>query len=449
MHDWPSLALANRSRSGSGASLGFALLGLALGAALAAPSDAATGRRAASDFHSVARIEAEDAWIRGQAYSVPLSAEASAALQKGGELRVFDAAGREIPSLVHTAHAKAEIIKRPVEIFNDAWVPGLTQTVTVEVTGRGPQSVNEFTFEITDEHYHASVRVQGSDDAEDWRIVRDGLHLIRHTIPGEKIKYVHNVLRIPTSRFRYYRFVLEQPGREEPFAIERIAVREVVPRGTRLEVPAQLERWPNPRDPDARHHYWKLDLGRAYLGVNRLRLDIVGRDYARPATLWAWNPELGRPGAFLASMMAFQYGNDRHDEFDGFSTDAEQLVVMIDQGDDEPLDLRGARASRPRQQVRFLVDASVAEPLGLYFAPDEAREPKYDLPRRLREYGIADFTALSHGPLGDNPAYAQAPPPLSERVPYLLTGAVIALVLGLGWYIARTLRAGLPPEAPS
>ncbi len=111
--------------------------------------------------------------------------------------------------------------------------------------------------------------------------------------------------------------------------------------------------------------------------------------------------------------------------------------------------MRGARASRPRQQVRFLVDASVADPLGLYFTPDEAREPKYDLPRRLREYGIADFTALSHGPLGDNPAYAQAPPPLSERVPYLLTAAVIALVLGLGWYIARTLRAGLPPEVSS
>ncbi|MDH3213169.1 MAG: DUF3999 family protein [Myxococcales bacterium] len=415
----------------------------------AALAHAETGRRAASDFHQVAEIEAVDALAGGRAYSVPLAAEASAALRKGKEVRVYDANGAEVPSLVHTAHARAETVKRPVAIFNDAWVPGLRQTVSVEVEGRGPQPVNEFTFEIADEQYSAKVQVQGSDDAEHWSIVRKDLHLIRHTIPGEKIQYVHNTLRIPTSRFRYYRFLLSQSGRIEPFTIERVAVREVVARGDRLELPVRLEPWQNPRDPDPRHHHWKLDLGRAYLGVNRVRLDIDGRDYARPATLWAWNPELSRPGALLATTVAFQYGNDRHADLEDFATDAEQLVVMIDQGDDAPVRLRGARASRPRQQVRFLGDASRVAPLGLYFTPDQAREPKYDLPRRLREYGIADFTALSHGPLGSNPAYAQPPPPWSERVPYLLTALVLVLVLGLAGYIARTVKAGLPPEAPS
>jgi hypothetical protein len=145
----------------------------------------------------------------------------------------------------------------------------------------------------------------------------------------------------------------------------------------------------------------------------------------------------------------FRYGNDWQTRFDGFTSDAEELVMMIDQGDDEPILVTRARASRPRQQVRFLMDGSAEMPLALYFNPDVPRDPEYDLPRRLEERGIATFASVEHGPLTDNPAYRPPPEPLSERTPYLLYAVVGALVLGLGIYLARTLRRGLPPEEPS
>ncbi len=425
-----------------------ALLLVALGTASVAGAEE---RRSVGDFQS--RAEIEIAPGAGEAYGVPLSAEASAALKEGREVRVFDARGREIPSLVHSAYARPEIRERPVSVFNQAWNPGLVQTLAVELTDRGPQSVNEFTFEIRDEQYNASVRVEGSDESsggsDDWRIAGDGLHLIRHTIPGEKIDYVHNVLRIPTSRYRRYRFTLRQPGREEPLTIESVSVREVIHRGTHLTLPVHLEGWKNPRDPDKRHQYWRLGLDRAYLGVNRVDLTIFGTDYARPAKLWAWNPELSRPGDFLDSTVLFQYGNDRDTGFGGFTSDAEELVMMIDQGDDEPIPVARVRASRPRQQVRFLMGASAEAPLALYFTPDVPRDPEYDLPRRLEERGIAAFASAEHGPLTENPAYRLPPEPLSERAPQLLYAVVGALVLGLGIYLARTLRKGLPPEEPS
>ncbi|MDH3520281.1 MAG: hypothetical protein OEM49_07470 [Myxococcales bacterium] len=429
----------------------LALTAVAVAAGLRATAEPDLRRRATSDFRQEAELAGDDFVLDG-AYSVPLSAEATAALKKGGELRLFDARGEEIPSIVHTAHARQEAVARPVAIFDNVWEPrdaGLIQTVSVELEESAPQSVNEFTFEIADEEYNVRVRIEASVAPDAWRIVSDNLHLIRHTISGEKIRYVHNVLRIPTSRFRRYRFVLEESGRKKPLTIESIAVREVVQRGESLGVSVRLEPWQNPRDPDPRRNYWKLDLGRPDLGVNRVQLQLDGTDYARPARLWSWNQELSRPGQPLADTVVFRYGSDARAEFEGFTTDAEQLVLMIDQGDDEPIGLRGARASRPRQQLRFVIDRPVAAPLRLYFTPDDPRPPKYDLDRRLRQYGIADFHARTHGPLRENASYAPAPKPMTERVPYLLTGVVIALVLGLGWYIARLLRTGLPPEPPA
>ncbi|MEE8580898.1 MAG: hypothetical protein V3T33_04835, partial [Myxococcota bacterium] len=42
-------------------------------------------------------------------------------------------------------------------------------------------------------------------------------------------------------------------------------------------------------------------------------------------------------------------------------------------------------------------------PLRLYFLPERADEPKYDLARRLRERDITDYRLLAHAALVDNP----------------------------------------------
>jgi hypothetical protein len=315
--------------------------------------------------------------------------------------------------------------------------------------------VNEFVFDIADPEYNARVRVESSMDGERWQIAGDGLHLIRHTVASEKIDYRHNVLRIPTARFRFYRFTLNptrhEPGElatptEAPLEITGVAVREVVRRGSALAVSAELERFDDPRDDDPRHHYWKLDLGREYLGVDSVSFTIPATDYARSASLWEWSPERGRRTRQLATTVAFHYGDDVHSGFSNFTTDARVLVLRIDQGDDEPVTVTAARASRPRQQVRFIGPAEGTLPLGLYFDPDVPRTPKYDLARRLREHEITSFTEFELAALEPNPAYAEPTPPRSERVPYLLYALVIPLVVGLGWYVARTIQRGAPPE---
>jgi hypothetical protein len=142
----------------------------------------------------------------------------------------------------------------------------------------------------------------------------------------------------------------------------------------------------------------------------------------------------------------FHYGDDEQNGFSGFSTDARVLAVRIDQGDDAPIAVTSARASRPRQQLRFIAPAGAALPLGLYFDPDVAREPEYDLARRLREHEVTSFVDLELGSVEANPGYTVPPPPRSERIPYLLYLLVIPLVAGLGWYVVHTIQRGVVPE---
>jgi hypothetical protein len=88
-------------------------------ALLAAPAAGAVERRAASDFHERALVEGPVA--PDQAYAVALTSELVAALKRGGEVRVFDAGGREVPSLVHSAVSRSEVMDRPVKVFNQAF----------------------------------------------------------------------------------------------------------------------------------------------------------------------------------------------------------------------------------------------------------------------------------------------------------------------------------------
>jgi hypothetical protein len=421
---------------------------------LATPALAETGRRSASDFHRRALVDGDV--VPGQPYAVALGTETVAALKQGEELRVFDAAGREIPSLVHAAISHGEVIDRPVTIFNRAFSKDGTQTLSVELAGRKPEPANEFVFDVADEEYNARVRVEASQDGEVWQILRDGLHLIRHTVKDEKIAYRHNVLRVPTARFRFYRFTLrptlppetESDVAEEPLKITGVAVRQVVRRGSALSVQPKLERYTDDRDDDTRHHYYKLDLEHENLGVDQLGFTIPASDFARSASLWEWSPERSRRTRRLASTVAFHYDDDVHSEFTGFTSDARVLVLMIDQGDNEPVPVSAARASRPTQQARFIGPRAVALPVALYFQPDVPREPRYDLERRLREHEITSFTELAAAPLEENPGYEKPPEPRSETVPYLLYAIVVPLVLGLGWYVFRTIQRGLPPDEP-
>lgn len=427
------------------------LLGLL---ATALPVAADVERRSASDFHQRALVEGE--LYPGEAHALPLSSEAVSALAAGGELRLFDADGRELPSLVETANYRREVTERPAVVFNRAWADDGTQTVSIELTDRTAQSanpsVNEFVVTINEEQYHLLVRVEGSDDGAAWKVVGEKLNLIRHVVEREAIDYVHDVLRIPSARFRYYRFTFTPRSapvdESRPLEISSVKVREVVERGSSLDIPTRIERFDNPRDADARHHYWKLGLPHARLGVERVRLTIPADNYARGATLWEWNEERERTTRRLATTVVFQYGDDIHTELGGFSTKSSRLVVMLDQGDDEPVSVTAALASRPLRQLRFLAPETVRAPLALYFRPDHAREPRYDLARLLQEQEISNFHELRHTSLRVNTDYHEPSEPRSERVPYLLYLLVVPLVAALVAYVARTITRGMPDGTP-
>lgn len=434
------------SSPGTGGPTGTVWTVVSLALALALPAQAAPERRSASDFRLRAVVTGEPA--SGEAHAVPLSPEAVSALSTGGELRLFDADGREIPSLVHTARARAEQIRRPVEIFDRAWLEDGTQTLSLELPS-GAEPIDELFVEIPEDH-HLIVRVEGSPDGDDWRIVADGLHLIRHSVAGEDTRYVHDRLRIPTARFAYYRLGLRPlatpPPGSEPLRVAQVSVQRSLDRGASLTLPVSVERLEDPRDRDPRHSWWRLELPHPGLGIDRIDLELPGDDFARSASLWVWSPQRGRRTLRLASSVVFRFGDEANVALDGFQTDEPTLALMIDQGDDAPVPLRGARAHRPRQTLRFIAPAEARPPLALHFEPDEPHTPRYDLARRLREHEIDRFARLAHGPLEPNPDYRPTPEPRSERLPWLLYLLVIPLVLVLGAYVVRSLQRGLPDE---
>ena len=431
---------------------------LSLAFAVSSPAAADDAARSPRDFHRRARIEGELA--PGQAHGVPLGVEAVAAYRSGGELRLFDAQGREIPSLVQPEPSSRKTVERAARIFNRAWKEDGTLTistelkaVSAELADPAPELVDEFVLKLDADDYHMRARVEGSDDGQDWRILADGLHLIRHRVANEDIEYAHDVLRVPPSRYRSYRFTLvpqATPRGDDasPRSVSELSVRRSAAPGRRQEVPVAIARMDDLRDDEPRHHYWRLELPYAALGVDRVELEIGGGDFARPASLWEWSDDRQRRVRRLASSVVFRFGDDSDTSLEGFATDARTLALRVDQGDDTPVPVARVAATRAQLRLAFIAPETTSLPLTLHVEPDEPQEPRYDLARRLEARSITTFRELSHAALEPNPGYAARPAPRSEQLPFLLYLVVVPFIVGVALYVARTVRRGATNDDP-
>jgi hypothetical protein len=118
---------------------------------------------------------------------------------------------------------------------------------------------------------------------------------------------------------------------------------------------------------------------------------------------------------------------------------ATTLAVIIYNGDDPPLKLKGALLEQ--QERRLYFDAPPGASLTLYYGDEKLNAPVYDYARFFQAQPAA--AAAQPGPEKQNAAYTERPDerPWSERHPVVLWVAIVVAVLVLGALALRSMQS--------
>ena len=365
------------------------------------------------------------------------------------DLRIVeDDSQREVPYklLVERGYQRRESV--PVTMRDLGHIPGQETSFILDLNPQGSQH-NELEIDTQSHNFQREVVVEGSEDADTWRVLGLGGQIFDFTIAKQGFVSRNTRVTYPDSTVRYLKIRIND-GELPPLEVAGAVVfftQEIKSRQTAytVDIPERIE------DPVEKATKLVLDLGSPGLPTNRITLNISQDNFYRQIRLEGsddhrtWNLirrsenlfNFNTP-KFTGSQLSVSYPESRYRYF--------RLTVFNE--DDPPLPVTGAEASGFLRKLIFH-----ANPEGvyrLYYGNPSAEAPSYEL-EHLFPYLITD--SLPVAGLGDhtpNPAFTLREPikPFTERYPWLLSTVVALAALIIGVFLTslfRQMKNMLPP----
>jgi hypothetical protein len=427
----------------------LAILLLAL-AASAFATVAALSDSALSAWPFVAEVALTPAKSGLYEFGVPLQVM-DKARDDLADLRLSDAAGREIPYAVRVQREVDDAQPIAGRIFNQAAV-GNTSEASVDL-GESPGEHNEVEIETAGTNFRRTATVEGSDTGADWKVLKTGEVIfsftsINHTAQSGRVSY-------PTSRYRFLRARVGPDERvdKEPPAITSVRVwlaqRE---KGAAVTWQVAVPSYQLQRHDGAPASSWTIDLG-GKVPVDHLLLMTDDQSFSRPFHVEAvddpQNPRVVASGELAKSVgdrnqvTTIVFDNEEH---------ARKLRLITDDYNNPPLSISSIQASAPLRELYFELKEPAQQPLKLYFGNANAEAPHYDFEKELSAKLKVPGTSAAIGSFVANPNYSPPPLPFTERLPWLiylvLTISSVALALVL-FSLARATMRNTPDQQAS
>ena len=309
---------------------------------------------------------------------------------------------------------------------------------------------NELEIQTSSRNFQRQVAIEGSDDGESWRILRNDGIIFDLTIEERGFTTRDTRVTYPDSTARFLRVQITDEDLE-PLSIGGGVVffaRQLEPR--RGTLPLTIVGRED--DAEQKETVLLLDGGRAGFPANRIELDIPQRNFYRQVSVEGSNDlEIWRDVQSNETLYDFDtskfVGNDL---LIGFGESRVRYYrVTIANEDNPPLSVDGARAGGFVRKLVFSADPG--QSYRLYYGNPEASAPSYDLERIFPYLVTEGLPVAALGPHLQNPAFTVVvppEPPFTERYPWLLPTVVAIAALFVGAFLAslvRQLKGTLPP----
>lgn len=362
-----------------------------------------------------------------------------------GDLRLYNGEA-EVPYALKTEHGGTEHEHKPVPVFQQATVGGKTQFI---IDMRELAEYDHVDLKLSTKDFVAHARVEGQDDlhAAKWAGLGDS---ILYDLSKENLGS-NSMLRLPRASYKYLRVTIDGPVKPDEITGASSELRE-----EQKPVWRNVGSEPTFASTNAGNMHWQKGQFEPQSGkdtvltftvpenvpIQKIVFDIdpAQPNFRRSVQIYDNKGEMIGVGD-IARVHMVRAGEkiDSEDQDVDFSETGEKtLNVVVLNGDDPPLKLRGAHLQQ--QERRLYFDAPAWANLTLYYGDEKLSQPVYDYAKFFQRQN--NVAAAQLGAESENGAYTGRPDdrPWSERHPVVLWAAIIAAVLGLGALALRSMR---------
>lgn len=352
------------------------------------------------------------------------------------DVRVIDATGDEVPFVVHTRKEKRTTTLRPGRLFDASFKPGESTQGVVDLGAQAGEH-NSMVIETSERNYFTHVEVSMSNDARDWRLLRDRAPVYRFASEGLD---GNQTVRYPASRARYLRLRVLQSEKQFPLDGVRVA-QEMVEEAETAAIEAVLTRDPNS---PAQHSWWSRDLGHGNDPISSVRFQVDRAEFHRAVRIrTSVTPENPRSwySAGEGDIYRYRRGEQLYEKLVITFPETRARywrVEIFNRNDPELTGLNLALYHTPR---RVIFSGQAGATRRLLYGNKAASAASYEMARLTEKVLLEAAAQAKLGPEEANPSYEDPHPlPWTERNPFVLWGVVLLAVAVLGALAVRALR---------
>lgn len=357
------------------------------------------------------------------------------------DIRVIDDFGTEVPYVTVVHEGSTNSLRIPTGLHENSFVPGRYTQLVLDA-GENARFHNGVRIETSETDFIEWVHVDASDDAHVWRIVQERAPIFRFEKEGREGK---QTVDYSENNARYLRVQILRGEKQFQVSGASLVYKAV---GLPERAPIDAKIVSDPSAP-AGSTAWRIDFGGSAPNPAEVRFAMAPSEFVRNVEISASDDGVDWEYAAQGEIYRFRQGD----------TIEEQLKVQISgdtlhrywrativNGNDAPLpDVVPTLYFTPRH-IAF--EQQPERGYRLLFGQSEAKEPQYDLSRRVNAKREEPSVAGELGPEEINVNYSDPRPWTEQHEAFLWLLLGLAMVV-LAYSALRSLRRSASASTPS
>jgi hypothetical protein len=267
-----------------------------------------------------------------------------------GDIRIISSDNKEIPFKLITGKEESLVEGYSVKMINNSYVPSQFSSVILDFEGRS-EVINQIKIETESENFQRNVRILGSDNKENWNIIKEGGYIYDYTDKKAKFKSQNTSISFPESSFHYLKIEIADEN-NNPVKISSVSAIKFVEKKSK-----ELVRIP---EYEISNNYKEglseivVDVESSGIPTNKINFSISDANFNRAVLIYS--SEDKKNWKLINNGYIFRYNTDKFkkESLDVNFTEitSQYIKVVIRNNDNDPLGISGIKIfSRYRELI--------------------------------------------------------------------------------------------------